>query len=78
MAARGRIRLPAGPEAGERLRGFAGATRPPAPRNARSRVWPLEQAEELDEDGNLAGQIREAVIEVLGLLEEPPLPPPRR
>ncbi len=40
------------------------------------RTWALEEAEELDEDGRLAAQIREAVSEVLSVLEEPPLPEP--
>jgi hypothetical protein len=39
-----------------------------------TRSWALEEAEELDEDGRLAAQVREAVGEVLGILEEPPLP----
>jgi hypothetical protein len=38
-----------------------------------ARSWPLEQAEELDEDGRLAGEVRQAVEEVLRILEEPPL-----
>jgi hypothetical protein len=41
-----------------------------------SRTWALEEAEELDEDGRLAAQIRAAVSEVLSVLEEPPLPAP--
>jgi hypothetical protein len=41
-----------------------------------ARTWALELAEELDEDGRLALEIREAVSEVLSVLEEPPLPAP--
>ncbi len=41
-----------------------------------SRTWALEEAEELDEDGRLAVQIRAAISDVLGVLEEPPLPAP--
>jgi hypothetical protein len=39
------------------------------------RLWSLEHAEELDEAGLLAGEVRAAIAEVLRLLEEPPLPP---
>jgi hypothetical protein len=39
-----------------------------------TRRWALELAEELDEDGRLAGQVRDAVSEVLRILEEPALP----
>ncbi len=39
-----------------------------------TRAWALEQAEELDEDGRLAAQVREAVSEVLDILGEPGLP----
>jgi hypothetical protein len=38
-----------------------------------TRRWALELAEELDEDGRLAAQVRETVSEVLQILEEPPL-----
>jgi hypothetical protein len=38
-----------------------------------ARAWPIEQAEELDEDGRLALEIRQAVAEVLRILDEPPL-----
>jgi hypothetical protein len=40
-----------------------------------TRAWPLEQAEELDDAGALAGEIRAALQQVLGILEEPGLPP---
>ncbi len=40
-----------------------------------TRVWPEEQAEELDEAGRLAGEVRSALSEVLCILDEPPLPP---
>jgi hypothetical protein len=39
-----------------------------------TRSWALELAQELDEDGRLAAQVRDAVSEVLRVLEEPPLP----
>jgi len=39
-----------------------------------TRSWALELAEELDEDGRLAVEVREAVSQVLGVLEEPALP----
>jgi hypothetical protein len=39
-----------------------------------TRSWALELAEELDEDGRLAVEIREAVSRVLDILEEPGLP----
>jgi hypothetical protein len=39
-----------------------------------TRSWPLEQAEELDDAGALAGEIRAALERVLTILEEPPLP----
>jgi hypothetical protein len=47
-----------------------------------TRSWALEQAEELDEDGRLAAEVREAISEVLRILGEPGLPltleaPPR-
>jgi hypothetical protein len=40
------------------------------------RSWPLEQAEELDDDGLLVGEVRDALNRVLLLLEEPLLSPP--
>jgi hypothetical protein len=43
-----------------------------------ARSWALEQAEELDEDGRLAGEVREAVADVLRILQEPPLPAPQQ
>jgi hypothetical protein len=39
-----------------------------------TRSWALEEAEELDEDGRLAAQVRDAACDVLRILEEPPLP----
>jgi hypothetical protein len=42
-----------------------------------TRSWALDLAEELDEDGRLTAEVREAVSEVLGILEEPGLPAPR-
>lgn len=39
-----------------------------------TRAWALEEAEELDEDGRLARKIREAISEVLSVLDEPALP----
>jgi hypothetical protein len=39
-----------------------------------TRSWALEQAEELDEDGRLAVEVRGAVSQVLAILEEPELP----
>jgi hypothetical protein len=39
-----------------------------------TRSWALEEAEELDEDGRLAAQVREAIGEVLRILQEPQLP----
>ena len=36
-----------------------------------SRSWPLAEAQKLDDDGRLAGEIREALNRVLGILDEP-------
>jgi hypothetical protein len=41
-----------------------------------SRSWSFEQATELDDDGLLAGEIRNAINHVLTMLQEPRLPPP--
>jgi hypothetical protein len=38
------------------------------------RFWSLEHAEDLDEDGRLAGEIRDELERVLEILAEPPLP----
>ena len=39
-----------------------------------SRSWDWEEAERLDDEGLLAGEIRDALNRVLGLLGEPQLP----
>ena len=43
-----------------------------------ARAWPFEQATALDDDGQLAQEIRDAINHVLAVLEEPPLPAPAR
>jgi hypothetical protein len=41
-----------------------------------ARAWSFDEATELDDEGLLAGEIREAINCVLALLDEPELPPP--
>ncbi len=41
-----------------------------------ARVWSLDGATQLDDEGLLAGEIRAAIERVLAVLGEPPLPPP--
>ena len=41
-----------------------------------ARAWPFEEATRLDDEGLLAGEIRDAINLVLDLLEEPPIPAP--
>jgi hypothetical protein len=43
-----------------------------------ARAWSFEQATALDDDGGLAGEIRDAINHVLAVLDEPQLPPPVR